>query len=81
MTTIDWPPPARPKRARVVLLAIVALLFLGGGTMVSYYVDSLWYASLGFEDVFWTSLQRPDRDLLRLHARHVRRARTSPSWR
>lgn len=56
MTTIDWPPQGRHKRARVVLLAIVALLFLGGGTMVSYYVDALWYASVGFEDVFWTSV-------------------------
>jgi uncharacterized membrane protein (UPF0182 family) len=56
MTTIDWPPPARRKRARAALLAIVALLVLGGGTMVSFYVDSLWYGSLGFEDVFWTSV-------------------------
>lgn len=56
MTTIDWPPQGRHKRARVVLLAIVALLFLGGGTMVSYYVDALWYASVGFEDVFWTAV-------------------------
>lgn len=56
--TIDWPPRnrPRPRRGRLVLLAILAALFFGGGTALSYYVDSLWFASLGYSDVFWKTL-------------------------
>ena len=32
------------------------MLFLGGGTTLSYYVEALWFDSLGFSAVFWTSL-------------------------
>jgi uncharacterized membrane protein (UPF0182 family) len=39
-----------------VLLALVAAVLLGGGTALSYYVESLWFASLGLSDVFWTSV-------------------------
>ena len=55
--TIDWPPPrkARP-RGRLLLLAILAVLFLGGGTALSYYVDALWFGSLGYAEVFWKTL-------------------------
>jgi uncharacterized membrane protein (UPF0182 family) len=57
MTTIDWPPTARPRRrGRIVLLVVLAALFLSGGTAVSYYVESLWFDSLGFASVFWTEL-------------------------
>ena len=31
-------------------------LWTAAGTGVSYYVDALWFASLGYEDVFWKSL-------------------------
>jgi len=57
--TIDWPPPRRPRRrrARVVLLALVALIVIGGGATLSYYVDALWFDSLGYGDVFWTRLR------------------------
>jgi uncharacterized membrane protein (UPF0182 family) len=55
--TIDWPPPRQPRRrARLFLLAFVALLVLAGGTALSYYVEALWFGSLGVADVFWTSL-------------------------
>jgi uncharacterized membrane protein (UPF0182 family) len=40
----------------VVTLATLAVIVLGGGTALSYYVDALWFGSLGFSDVFWTSL-------------------------
>src|SRR5260370_23321923 len=56
---IDWPPDdRRPRRRRALLfLVIVAVvLILGGGTALSYYVDALWFESLGFADVFWKSL-------------------------
>jgi uncharacterized protein len=50
--------PPRPRRRRigVVLLAIAAAVFLGGGTLVSYYVDALWFDSLGYAGVFWTRI-------------------------
>jgi uncharacterized membrane protein (UPF0182 family) len=41
---------------RIVLAAIVAAIVLGGGTALSYYVDALWFASLGYSAVFWTTL-------------------------
>jgi uncharacterized protein len=34
---------------------VVIALFLGGSTIVSYYVDALWFGSLGYRDVFWKS--------------------------
>ncbi len=35
---------------------MIAVLLLGGGTALSYFVESLWFGSLGFSDVFWTTL-------------------------
>ena len=32
------------------------LAFLSATTALSYYVDALWYGSLGFADVFWKTL-------------------------
>ena len=57
--TIDWPPPRQPRRRRglPVLIGVVAVLVLGGGTVLSYYVDALWFESLGVADVFWTTLR------------------------
>ncbi len=59
--TIQMPEqPVRGPRRRlvfVVLLAIVALVVLGGRTVISYYVDSLWFASLGYSSVFWKTLR------------------------
>jgi uncharacterized membrane protein (UPF0182 family) len=59
VTVVDWPPPPRqPKRrGRLIVLALLATLFLIGGTALSYYVEALWFDSLGFGDVFWTSLR------------------------
>ena len=58
MNTIDWPSPRQPRRrGRLLLLALVALVLFGGGTALSYYVDSLWFGSLGFADVFWKTLR------------------------
>ncbi len=54
---VDWPPPRRPaRRGRVLILAVIALVVFGGGTALTYYVDALWFSSLGFLDVFWKSL-------------------------
>src|ERR1700736_3327839 len=55
--SIDWPPTraARPRRRRRLLfiLAVLAVLFFGGRTTLSNYVDVLWFRSLGYGDVFW----------------------------
>ncbi|PYR32945.1 MAG: membrane protein [Acidobacteria bacterium] len=54
--TIAWPPSRRRRRGRLVILAVLAVLVLGGGTALSYYVDALWFGSLGYADVFWKTL-------------------------
>ncbi|HEY7285829.1 MAG TPA: UPF0182 family protein [Vicinamibacterales bacterium] len=42
---------------RWLLVAALALIVFGGGTMVSYYVDALWFDALGYADVFWKTLR------------------------
>jgi uncharacterized membrane protein (UPF0182 family) len=55
--TIDWPPRrSQRRRGRVFLIAAIVLLLLSAGTALSYYVDALWFESLGYVDVFWKSL-------------------------
>jgi uncharacterized membrane protein (UPF0182 family) len=58
--SIDWPPAraARPRRRRRLLfiLAVLAVLFFGGRSALSNYVDLLWFRSLGYGDVFWKTL-------------------------
>jgi len=57
-TVVDWPPPRRPRpRGRIFVIAALALLLLGGGTVLSYYVEALWFDSLGYSDVFWKTLR------------------------
>src|SRR5437667_6852916 len=55
--TIDWPSPRRPRRrGRLLILAVLAVVVLGAGTALSYYVEALWFDSLGYVDVFWKTL-------------------------
>src|SRR4030088_1600833 len=57
--SIDWPPPHAPRHRRrslLLLLVVLAGIFLGGRTVLSYYVDVLWFGSLGYVDVFWKTL-------------------------
>ncbi|MGA8441696.1 MAG: UPF0182 family protein [Candidatus Sulfotelmatobacter sp.] len=58
--SIDWPPPllGRPRRRRrfFLVLVVLAVIFFGGRAVLSYYVDVLWFRSLGYEDVFWKTL-------------------------
>jgi len=57
--SIDWPPthPTRHRRRRfLVLLVVFASIFFGGRTALSYYVDMLWFRSLGYGSVFWKTL-------------------------
>ena len=39
-------------------IALAFFVLLSAGTALSYYVDSLWFDSLGFSDVFWTALNQ-----------------------
>jgi len=55
--TIDWSPQRPPqRRGRLFLFAVIAVLLVSGTAALSYYVDALWYGSLGYVDVFWTAL-------------------------
>jgi uncharacterized protein len=49
-------PMRRRRNARLALLAVLAVVLLGGSTAASYYVNSLWFESLGLASVFWTRL-------------------------
>jgi len=54
--TINWPMHSRPRRPRLLvylLLAVVILILIGGRTAVSYWVNLLWFRSLGYSQVFW----------------------------
>src|SRR6202140_1370802 len=56
--SIDWPRTDPPRRRRRFLLifAVLAGIVFGGRTALSYYVDVLWFGSLGYGDVFWKTL-------------------------
>jgi uncharacterized membrane protein (UPF0182 family) len=60
--SIDWPPthprtqpPRRPRRF-LLILAVLAGIFFGGRSALSYYVDVLWFRSLDYGEVFWKTL-------------------------
>jgi uncharacterized protein len=56
--SIDWPRMHPPRRRRrfLLILAVLAGIVFGGRTALSYYVDVLWFGSLGYGDVFWKTL-------------------------
>src|SRR6202167_6780 len=65
--SIDWPPPNNPRiqpprmhpprrRRFLIILAVLAVIFFGGRSALSSYVDVLWFRSLGYGDVFWKTL-------------------------
>src|ERR1700686_723104 len=57
--SIDWPRMhGGPRRRRLffLILAALAVIALGGRAAFSYYVDVLWFDSLGYRDVFWKTL-------------------------
>ena len=55
--SIDWPRMHPPRRRRFLLiLAVLAGIFFGARTALSYYMDVLWFESLGYRDVFWKTL-------------------------
>ena len=56
--SIDWPPKHPPRRRRrfLLIVAVLAGIVFGGRSALSYYVDMLWFGSLGYGDVFWKTL-------------------------
>lgn len=51
--------PTRHRRRLflLILAAVLIVILFAGSSSISYYVDALWYASLGYVDVFWTTLR------------------------
>src|SRR5215813_6787309 len=47
----------RATRGLVGRLVILVLLLIGAFQSISFYVESLWYGSLGFESVYWYRLR------------------------
>ena len=58
--SLDWPLKTQPPRPRrrifLFLLVAAALILIAGRTALSYWVDLLWFRSLGYADVFWKTL-------------------------
>ncbi len=57
--SIDWPPlhpPRRRRRRFLLIMAVLVGIVFGGRSALSYYVDVLWFGSLGYGDVFWKTL-------------------------
>ncbi|MGA8151168.1 MAG: UPF0182 family protein [Terriglobales bacterium] len=58
--SIDWPPviPGRRPRFRrfLLILIILGVIFFASRAALSYYVQLLWFRSLGYGDVFWKTL-------------------------
>ena len=52
----DVPLRRRRRRLRWILAAVVVLLLLTGSALLSYYVEALWFDSLGYAAVFWGTL-------------------------
>jgi uncharacterized protein len=56
---VELPRTRSPRRRRsffVLMLAVLAAIVVGGRAARSYYVDVLWFDSLGYRDVFWKTL-------------------------
>jgi hypothetical protein len=58
--SIDWPQKATPHRPRnrtflILIALIVVVLLFSARTFLSLWVDLLWFRSLGYGQVFWTT--------------------------
>ena len=55
--TIQPPgPPTRRHRRLLLILALLVLVSLSGRMWLSYYVDALWFASIGYAQFFWKTM-------------------------
>jgi uncharacterized membrane protein (UPF0182 family) len=46
----------RRRTVRLTLIVVFGVVLLGASAAASYYVDALWFESLGLASVFWTRL-------------------------
>ena len=54
---IEWQQPSRRhRRLFFLVLTILAVVLFSTRTALSYYVDALWFGSLGYSDVFRKTL-------------------------
>jgi uncharacterized protein len=51
----EEPPAQRGRTVPWIILAVLLIVF-SARTAISYYVDSLWFSSLGYSEVFWRTL-------------------------
>lgn len=49
--------PVKFRGALIWILIAILVVVFSARTAISYYVDSLWFASLGYADVFWKTLE------------------------
>src|ERR1700682_1538499 len=57
--SVEWPRMHAPRRHRrffFLILAALTVIVLAGRAALSYYVDVLWFDSVGYADVFWKTL-------------------------
>jgi hypothetical protein len=54
--SIERPYPPRRRRRFLLVLGLIAVVIIGGRAGLSYYVDALWFGSLGYGDVFLKTL-------------------------
>src|SRR5881396_3150114 len=47
----------RPARSFLLRVGILVILLIAAIQSISFYVESLWFGSLGFEPVYWYRLQ------------------------
>ena len=58
--SINWPQKPAPQRPRnralfVIIAVVILVLLFSARTMLSLWVDLLWFRSLGYGQVFWTT--------------------------
>src|SRR5947209_6477493 len=62
--SVDWPrKPSlrysgapRQRRPFLLIVAVLALVVVACWAALSYYVDALWFKSIGYGDLFWKTL-------------------------
>jgi uncharacterized membrane protein (UPF0182 family) len=45
--------PRKRRKGLLILIAVVVALFLFGSSLLGIYIDSLWFSSVGYPDVYW----------------------------
>jgi uncharacterized protein len=53
---LGWQKPQRSRYLLLLFIAVLLLVIFGGRTALSYYVDTLWFGSLGYGEVFRKTL-------------------------